>query len=649
MANKGNRRSMQKLIRLLAAGALFAPLAGAQSLVQAGTLAGGVDDVELTGDGRWAVMRVNIWDAYARVQDVRTGQVWTLPGFFPGQQLIGETLDAVATTQDRAVVLGGAQALLLDLAGPLPVVVATSSVGYRPRDVTTTPDGTLALVRGGEVLAGQGGLYVLSMADGATLWRGTGAPPVLAAPPSATSSYNVDSVVATNAHAAYTSLVTDPSGPRTRVAIVELHPASGAPALAFESGGACTDCADLAGAPHDLVLSPDGTRLYVRSELEVAAYALDLAGGPGVVWRRSLAGNPGPFGDDALDSIEATDQRIATISRCNVAGQAPQTQVDVFDRDGGQRFGRFDGRPHDLAITAGGTQLLVRSSAGLAKWPLQQLSLPGEMQALAFLAMPATTYQYFAGFDSLATGGARAVFSVRDNGASYMTTCIVDTSGQDLRLLATHRIDGTRPTDVAISPDQRVAVVSGNASISVYHLGTGAKLFEHMPVGAHSYYQWCDGVAVDDAHAVAVGQHQPQAGWSALADIAPLGTQVCATTPNTAGSGARLSVFGTLSASSDRFVLAVDGLPGAVRGSFIVGQGSAPFPFGAGSLCVGGISWRARPLVSNASGSALTRIPAAALPAGFLAPGTVRHAQFLYSDPAAGGNASGSIEFVMLP
>lgn len=640
---------MQHLVRLLVAGALLAPCLAAQSLVQSGTLVGGVDDVELTGDGRWAVMRVNIWDAYARVQDVRTGQLWTLPGTFPGQQLIGETLDAVATTHDRAVVLGGAHALFLDLAGPAPVVVATAGVGYRPRDVATTPDGTLALVRGGEALAGQGGLYVFSMANGAQLWRGAGAPPVLAVPPSTTSSYNVDSVVATNAHAAYTSLVSDASGPRTRVAIVELHPAGGTPALAFESGGACLDCADLAGAPHDLALSPDGTRLYVRSELEVAAYALDLAGGPGVVWRRGLAGNPGPFGDDALDSIEATDQRVATISRRGVAGQAPQTQVDVFDRDGGQRFGRFDGRPHDLAIAAGGTQLLVRSSAGLAKWPLQQLPAPGEMQPLAFLAMPATTYQYFAGLDSLAANDERAVFSVRDNGAAYMTTCIVDIRGPDLRLLATHRVDGTRPTDVALSPDRRLAVVSGNASISVYHLGTGAKLFEHLPVGPHPYYQWCDGVAVDDAHAVAVGQHQPQAGWTALADIAPIGTQVCTTTPNSAGAGARLSVFGTLSASSDRFVLAVDGLPGAVRGSFIVGQGSAPFPFGAGSLCVGGLSWRARPLVSNAAGSALTHIPAAALPAGFLAPGTVRHAQFLYSDPGAGGNTSGSVEFVMLP
>lgn len=640
---------MKRALALSVGCTLLAASAGAQTLLQSGALVGGVDDVEITSDGRWAVMRVNIYDQYARLQDLQTGQIWSLPGPQTGQQLIGETLDAVATTHDRAVVLGGSHALFLDLAGVAPTVVGTVAVGYRPRDVATTPDGTMACVRGGEASAGQGGLYVCSMSNGAQLWHGAGAPPILAAPPSTTSSYNVDSTVASNRHAAFTSLVSTPSGPRTRVTIVDLHPPGGAPQLAFESGGACTDCADLVGAPHDLVLSPDGTRLHVRSELEVASYALDLPAGVQAAWRRSLAGDPGPFGDDALDSIEATDQRVATISRRTVAGQAPRTQIDIFDRDGGQRFGRIEGRPHDLAISGGGAHVLVRSSAGVAKWDLQQLSAPGEQPPLAFLAMPATTYQYFAGFDSLAANDERAVFSVRDTGASFMTTCIVDAAGQGLRLLATHRVDGTRPTDVAFTADKRVAVVAGNASIGVYHLGTGAKLLEHFPVGPHNYYQWCDGVAVDDRHAVAVGQHGPQSGWSALADIAPLGAEVCAATPNSTGAGARLLLFGAASAAADRFVLAVDGLPGPVRGSFIVGQGSAPFPFGAGQLCVGGVSWRARPLVANESGSALTRIPSGALPAGFLAPGTIRHAQFLYSDPGLGANASSSLRFTMLP
>lgn len=57
--------------------------------------------------------------------------------------------------------------------------------------------------------------------------------------------------------------------------------------------------------------------------------------------------------------------------------------------------------------------------------------------------------------------------------------------------------------------------MTGNATVSVFHLGNGGRSFEHRPVGPNSYYQWCDGVAVSADRVIGFGQFALQNTGSA--------------------------------------------------------------------------------------------------------------------------------------
>ncbi|MEY2747648.1 MAG: hypothetical protein RL112_2690 [Planctomycetota bacterium] len=629
---------------VLSATATAAP----QKLLQSSLVIGGVDDVEVTPDERFAVMRVNNLVNYVRVQDLQSQAIHELP---TNDVPCGEVLDAVAVSATRAVVLGGVTAAFVDIAQPVaPTIVAQPSVGYRPRDVAISPDGAFTAVRGGHTSTQQpqhpGGLFLFATATGALLWQGAGEPPIQAALQSPTS-YHVDAVAITNRHAAFLSLVGSAASPATRITVVDLAPpGGGAPVLAFETGGACVDCLDLPGAPHDLVATPDGTRLYVRSELAVGAYDLGALVAP--AWVGRLHGNPGAFDDEALDSIEATNERVATISRRAPAGAPIETQLDVYDRAGNQRHARFPGRPHDLAIVPDGTRVLARSSEGLAQYGLGAFPPGLELPQQGFVPAPATTYQYFAGFDSLAANDTHAVFTTRDLGATAMRIHVVDLRSGAPVLVATKSVSNSRPTDVQLLSDGVRAVVSGNSSLTTLHLGTATVLHEVKPVGAHQFYQWCDGVAAGTTRAVAVGQWGVQSGWSSVVDILVPQQDQCAPTPNSVGAGASLTIHGGISIAYNRLALAVDGLPVAARGKFVLGQGAAPTPFGAGSRCVASNAWISRFVQANAFGSLLVRVPVSALPPGVLAPGATVHAQFLYTDLGQ-DNASSSRAFVVAP
>ena len=105
----------------------------------------------------------------------------------------------------------------------------------------------------------------------------------------------------------------------------------------------------------------------VRSELSVGLYRLDGAA-TSQVWHKRLYGAPGAVGGSALDSIEASADRIATISRLSNAGQG--AQLDVFDLAGNQWYAPMLGEPHDLQITPDGTRVLTGGGppAARSRW-----------------------------------------------------------------------------------------------------------------------------------------------------------------------------------------------------------------------------------------------------------------------------------------
>lgn len=275
-----------------------------------------------------------------------------------------KVLDAVAVSNTRAVVLGANRAAILDLTNIASPLLVHVPVGFRPNDVAMTPDGTLAVIRGGNSSGTVvGGTFVIRMSDGAQLAFHAGATPLYDYDGTVPYSFNTDSVAVTDRHAISLSIVpATPFAPAsTRVAIWDLQHLSGTPTVIAETG-ALGGRGDLRGAPHDVAITSDGTRAIARSELGIAVWNLNGA----TATRASgggLTGDPGPFSDTAMDSIEVTNELVVTLA--NVAGVAApgETQVEVIDWAGTRWSGRIPGRPHDLAVTPNGRLALVRTGA----------------------------------------------------------------------------------------------------------------------------------------------------------------------------------------------------------------------------------------------------------------------------------------------
>src|SRR5258705_3553326 len=96
-----------------------------------------IDDVAITPDQHYAVVRQNRNDQFARVYDLTTGALVASPPANPNDFLCGECLDGVAVTNTRAIVLANV-AQILDLTNLASPVIAATRVGYHPRDVTIT-------------------------------------------------------------------------------------------------------------------------------------------------------------------------------------------------------------------------------------------------------------------------------------------------------------------------------------------------------------------------------------------------------------------------------------------------------------------------------------------------------------------------------
>ncbi len=615
-----------------------------------------IDDVEITPDQRYAVLRQNRSDGYALVYDLTSGQIAGSPSVGAFSDFCGEALDAVAVTNTRAVVLGGSRCAILDLTAVGTPVIAEPHVGYRPNDVAITPDGTIAVVRGGNSDSFvTGGTFLFDLATGAQIGFSAGAAPLYDYfGNSIPYSFNTDSVAVTNRHAVTLSLssaqLTAPA--RTRVTIWDLHPVGGSPVVIAQTG--IPGLADLRGAPHDVAITPDGTRAVVRSEQGLAVWTLSgstatrtVAGG--------LVGDPGPFLDTAVDSVEVTNDLVVTLANVTDAqNPGPRTQVEVVDWTGTHWSGRIEGRPHDLAVTPDGTLALVRTGAGVALFRLTNLQPGGVLDPVDWFAAPSATDGYQSGLDSVAVSDDFGVTLTQASNLTDTRAWFWSLARGRLEQVSSTLIPNTRPTDVLITPDARRAIVTGNSTISVFHLGTGGKSFEQRLALPNANYQWCDGATASLDRAVGIGQSGPQNGWLTLLDTAPFSTRYCTSNPNSSGRNASILALGDASVAHNSLKLCVDGAPRAARGRFVYGPTQVQLPFGDGVQCVGGMVFGMRFLVTNVAGSAFAPVDFAGQqnPAGIVLPGSTWHYQFVFTDQASPGfgvNSSDALSITFAP
>jgi len=496
---------------------------GAAALALPGTLSAqsvlnvdyelGMDDGEITPDGRYGVVRMNGYQGTMRVYDMATGALVERHQCDPNMfgPFGGANEDGVAVTNERAIMIGNC-ALIGDLTavGTPGFLLGNHYVGQRARDVAITPDGTIAAVRGGHVATG-GGLFLFDLQTGAQLVNAPGDPSNYF---SSLYSSSLDSVAVTNQFAVFTSLASD-TPPTTRVTIFALRTDSGVPAIAYETVAAAGPDQDLQGAPSDLAITPDGRYVALRSEFEVALFRLRAAG-PGPVWRKPPLANPGGLGNATMDTIAVTDTRIATITRWSNGGVG--AQVDVFDLAGNQAADRIVGDPHDLAITPSGERLIVRTSSGAALYDLGARPAGGNLPQLDSAVAMSTHTGWSAGLDSIEVSRKRAAMLFRTGTSTDVR--VFDISADTLNQVGRFTLPD-EPTDLALTPNGRRLVVTGLHHLQVFDLRTNTLMLDHDVPGNLGYVPWSDGTVADDARALTWGVNGDQLGWVAVVDLLP--------------------------------------------------------------------------------------------------------------------------------
>jgi hypothetical protein len=609
-------------IRALALGLVLSASATGQDVVLRELNHLGIDDFEITPDGRYAVGRENRINTAAVIVDLISGNVVAQPGGTPGVGVgwSGFTQDAVALTNERAIVLGNS-ALVVDLTNLAAPILFEHTVGVNPRDVALTPNGTLAYVRGGT--GPTGGQFVIDVTSGAVLSAHMGNEPVPNPPP--TGSLDVDCVAASDTHAVMTSYLA--SGPSTRVTIWK------GTSVAFETIGG----SDLLGGPHDVAITPDGTLAVVRSEAELAAFDLTVSP-PALAFRRGITGGPGPFFDVALDSLEVTNQYFVTVAR----NSNPQlgsfgTQVEVFDRNGLSGYDRIAGVPHDLTLTPDGTRALVRTSAGVFLYDLTSFAAPLFPAADSSSATGAGT-GYFAGMDSIVASDDVAVAILQVPGLSTVWVRIWNIEGGTLQPMRSPLLTNTRPLDIVLTPDSERAVVAGTNSVSVVHVKSGTVTFYDQAHPVTFYYPWCDGAVSNGDFAVGFGYWGGMQGWFEVLDLRGFDSNYCVATPNSTGNSARISALGSASVGANDLSLVVDGAPPRAIGLFRYASSTQQTPFGEGQLCLASTTFDAGVVVTTFAGAAGVNVdltnPSSS--GGQVFSASTWHYQFFFRDPGGG-------------
>jgi hypothetical protein len=369
----------------------------------------------------------------------------------------------------------------------------------------------------------------------------------------------------------------------------------------------------------------------VRSDLAVGLYSLD-----GVntqqVWVSDLKGDPGPFGGSAMDSLEITNHRIATISRRSNAGTG--AQLDLFAMDGTRRYAFLTGDPHDLVITPSGTRALVRTHNRIYLFDIRSLPITEFLLPLDEAKFAGTHTSWDAGLDSLVANDTRAVGLSRDLNDTRVR--VWDISGDTLKKVLGH-LHPDKPVDLDLTPDGTRVVMGAWSTLLVIDLRTNRVVLDHKTSGGPGATPWCDGVAVRDDRAVAFGVGQINGvGWFTLIDMFSQPDRFCTSTRNSTGLSSSLVVSGSGRYAANDLVLWATDLPPKEMGIFFYADGQTSLPSGDGFLCLAGQVARWAVQVIPKSGLATLAIDNANLPSGggALFAGSSWGFQFMYRDPS---------------
>ena len=579
----------------------------------------GVDDAEFTPNGRLVVARDNTEETACMIYDAKTGQRLLYHISTAGLPWGGPCEDAVVCTDTNAVVIGTA-AMFLDLTQPTMPPIAEHDVGPDARDIALSPDGTMVAVRG------TSSMFLFDMASGALLVSVPAPAPIWVA-----GAFEVDSVVMDDDHAVFTSYT--PMGD-CRVHVFDLHPTGGGPpALVFQTSGAN----DQSGTPHDIEMTPDGQHAIVRSDYEVGLYSLNGASS-GQAWVSGVWGGfQQSFGGSAMDSLVCTNDFVASISRRPIAN--PGAQVDVWELPTGtQHYDILLGDPHDLALTPDGDRLLVRTHRSLYMYDTTSFGGP-LMFPLAQQGLTGNWTSWNAGLDSLSVTAERVLAISRVDNESKVR--VYDITGDTFE-----KVFGTKipeeATDVAITPSQDHAIVSGISSVLVVDLRLDKEiLYDNML--SQGTFPWCDGVAVTDDHAAVFGalccDSVAFGGWITIVDLFSRSENYCVTNPNSTGADGQIVATGSSRYGENDLTLTAKNLPAGEFGQFVYGSQTQQVPYSDGFVCVSGQVARFPVQVIGGAGRAQLGVDNQMLPpgGGALFPGSTWHFQFVHRDTAGGG------------
>ena len=303
---------------------------------------------------------------------------------------------------------------------------------------------------------------------------------------------------------------------------------------------------------------------------------------------------------------------------------------------GDQKYDRMVGDPHDLAIDETGTRLVVRTHKRLFLYDLTDWPAGEEIAPLHTVSPVWSTHtSYGAGMDSVALHGTRVVslFRVHEETEVYLHEF-----GRDIFEEVAHHTMADKPLDVAIAPGGAFCAVTGLHTVEVIDMRTGFVPLTHSPLDT-GWWPWCDGVAIDDEHALAFGVGEPYvSGWVSVVSLFDAPQNYCISSPNSVGSGAHIHATGSASVAANDLGVWATGVPHSQFGLFFYGADANATPFGNGTLCVGGALYRFPPVTSNEWGVAGTQVNYNQLAAaGAILPGSTWRFQFHYRDPAGGG------------
>jgi hypothetical protein len=132
------------------------------------------------------------------------------------------------------------------------------------------------------------------------------------------------------------------------------------------------------------------------------------------------------------------------------------------------------------------------------------------------------------------------------------------------------------------------------------------------------------------------------------------GVSYCTSSPNSVSvAGCNITASGSTSISANDLVLSAGPTPAGQPGIFYYGENAIQVPFGNGTRCVGGQTYRLYPFTHPVGFTATHSVDMNSSPnVGVLVPGVTYYFQWWHRDPAgagAGFNLSDGLELSFLP